>query len=96
MRLSAGTSVVSLAETLHADLANVVAPERVIVYDRAVDWREAQWRHHSTLGPAPLSHSGRSSLMDNRIYEKGSRAEKLWVVLVGLVFGLGLVWVAGA
>ena len=34
--------------------------------------------------------------MDNRIYEKGSRAEKLWIVLVGLAFGLGLVWVAGA
>jgi hypothetical protein len=33
--------------------------------------------------------------MDNRIYEKGSRAEKLWFVLVGLMFGLGLVWIAG-
>jgi len=34
--------------------------------------------------------------MDNRIYEKGSRAETLWMVLVGLMFGLGLVWAAGA
>ena len=33
--------------------------------------------------------------MDNRIYEKGSRAEPLWIVLVGLMFGLGLVWVVG-
>jgi hypothetical protein len=31
--------------------------------------------------------------MDTRIYEKGSRAEKLWFVLVGLTIGLGLVWI---
>jgi hypothetical protein len=34
--------------------------------------------------------------MDTRIYEKGSRAEKLWAALVALVIGLGLVWVIGA
>jgi hypothetical protein len=33
--------------------------------------------------------------MESRIYEKGSRAEKLWILLIGLTFGLGLVWVAG-
>ena len=34
--------------------------------------------------------------MDTRIYETGSRAEKLWAALVALMFGLGLVWVLGA
>lgn len=34
--------------------------------------------------------------MDTRIYEKGSRAEKLWALSVGLLFALGLVWVIGA
>lgn len=34
--------------------------------------------------------------MDTRIYEKGSRAEGLWAALVALLYGLGLVWVAGA
>ena len=31
--------------------------------------------------------------MDTRIYEKGSRAEKLWLALVCLTIGLGLVWI---
>ena len=65
------------------------------MYDGVGDWREALRRHHSTLGSAPLFDSGRRSVMDNRIYEKGSRAEPLWIVLVGLMFGLGLVWVVG-
>jgi len=34
--------------------------------------------------------------MDTRIYEKGSRAEKMWAALVALLLGLGLVWVVGA
>jgi len=31
--------------------------------------------------------------MDNRIYETGSRAERLWPTLVGLLIALGLIWV---
>ena len=31
--------------------------------------------------------------MDTRIYETGSRAEKLWAALVVLLIGLGVVWV---
>jgi hypothetical protein len=31
--------------------------------------------------------------MDTRIYEKGSRAEVLWLALVGLTIGLGLLWI---
>jgi hypothetical protein len=34
--------------------------------------------------------------MDTRIYENGSRAEKLWAVLIALLIGLGLVWMVGA
>jgi hypothetical protein len=34
--------------------------------------------------------------MDTRIYEKGSRSEKLWAAVIVLMFGLGLVWVIGA
>lgn len=31
--------------------------------------------------------------MDTRIYENGSRAEKLWATLVAMLIGLGVVWV---
>ena len=34
--------------------------------------------------------------MDTRIYENGSRAEKLWRALVALVIGLGLAIAIGA
>ena len=34
--------------------------------------------------------------MDTRIYEKGSRAEKLWIALIALLIGLGLAFVVGA
>ena len=34
--------------------------------------------------------------MDTRIYEKGSRAEKLRIALVALTIGLGLAFVVGA
>lgn len=34
--------------------------------------------------------------MDTRIYEKGSRAEKLWAALVILLIGLGIVFALGA
>ena len=34
--------------------------------------------------------------MDTRIYENGSRAEKLWAALIALLIGLGIVWVIGA
>ena len=33
--------------------------------------------------------------MDNRIYEKSSSTENLWILIVGLMFGLGIVWIAG-
>jgi hypothetical protein len=33
--------------------------------------------------------------MDTRIYEKGSRAEKLWIACVGLMFVLSVVWITG-
>jgi len=33
--------------------------------------------------------------MDTRIYEKGSRAEKLWLASVGLMIVLGVLWMAG-
>lgn len=32
-------------------------------------------------------------VMDTRIYENGSRAEKLWAALIALLIGLGVVWV---
>ena len=34
--------------------------------------------------------------MDNRTNEKSTRDERLWLMLVILAFGLGLVWLAGA
>lgn len=34
--------------------------------------------------------------MDTRIYEKGSRAEKLWAASIGLLLILGIAWVTGA
>ena len=34
-------------------------------------------------------------VMDTRIYENGSRAEKLWATLIALLIGLGIVWVIG-
>jgi hypothetical protein len=33
--------------------------------------------------------------MNRKFYEKGSRDEKLWITLVALLFGLGIIWVAG-
>lgn len=34
--------------------------------------------------------------MDTRIYEKGSRADRLWPLSIGVLIALAIVWALGA